>query len=158
MPYWINTNSTLRLAITPRPRGGDWLEFEAQAMRRDQIDILASLLTPEESAELDLVAEASVCAAAGIDFRNFPIPDRQVPESTSAFRDWITELHQQARAGRSIATHCRAGIGRSSLTLAAILSLEGFTAEAAFQGISEARGLKVPDTEEQIEWIRRFRS
>jgi hypothetical protein len=30
-PYWIDTGHAGRLAILPRPRGGDWLEDEASA-------------------------------------------------------------------------------------------------------------------------------
>ena len=33
-PYWVDTGNPLRLAIVPRPRGGDWLEDELDQMKR----------------------------------------------------------------------------------------------------------------------------
>jgi hypothetical protein len=67
------------------------------AMHREGVDILVSLLTPEESSELDLTNEATACAEAGIEFRNFPIPDRETPASLEAFRAFVTELHQESQ-------------------------------------------------------------
>jgi hypothetical protein len=43
-----------RLAIVPRPRGGDWLEDEIASWRRGGIDMVVSTLTEQESVELDL--------------------------------------------------------------------------------------------------------
>jgi hypothetical protein len=57
VPYWIETGSALRLAIAPRPRGGDWLEDDLRALKRDNVDVLISLLTPEENQELVLSAK-----------------------------------------------------------------------------------------------------
>ncbi len=156
MPYWIETGAPTKLAIAPRPRGGDWLETEAKAMRRDGIDILVSLLTPEEEAELGLADEAVVCAEAGIEFRRFSVPDRQTPAATGEFKFFVDSLYQESIKGRAIAAHCRAGIGRSSLLVAAILTRYGLTVEEAFTQISLARGLQVPDTAEQIAWVCDF--
>ena len=158
MAYWIEIDAPARLAIAPRPRGGDWLDDDLQALRRESVDILVSLLTPEEATELALDDEGAACTRAGVEFRNFPIPDRHVPRSTQAFREFISLLHQERTKGRNIAVHCRAGIGRSSLLLASLLTLDGHTAEDAFRRISQARGLKVPDTAEQVEWVHQFRA
>lgn len=158
MAYWIEIDTPSRIAIAPRPRGGDWLDDDLHALRREGVDILVSLLTPEEATELALDDEGAACARAGIEFRNFPIPDRQVPQSTQAFREFIGSLHQEQAKGRTIAAHCRAGIGRSSLLLASLLTLDGYTADDAFHHISQARGLKVPDTPEQVNWVNQFKT
>jgi protein-tyrosine phosphatase len=155
-PFWVETGNQLRLAIVPRPRGGDWLVGEADQMKRAGVDVLVSLLPVEEASELGLSAEAAACHAAGILFYSFPIPDRETPSSTALFSEFIERLRQEAYVGRSIAVHCRASIGRSSLLLAALLCLEGFTPRDAFQRLSLARGLQVPDTLEQILWVERF--
>src|SRR5215472_12911861 len=152
MPFWIDTSAKLRLAIVPRPRGGDWLRDEIDQLKREGIDILVSLLTPEESGELGLEEEAAACNAAGIDYRNFPIPDRQTPESVQVFLAFARSLYEEARTGRSVAAHCRGCIGRSSVLLATIMRLDGFSAEEAFDRISRARGTNVPDTDEQAAW------
>jgi protein-tyrosine phosphatase len=155
-PFWVEIGSLLRLAIVSRPRGGDWLVSEADQMKRAGVDVLVSLLPVEEAGELGLSAEAEACHAAGIIFYSFPISDRDTPSSTVLFSEFVERLRQEAYVGRSIGVHCRASIGRSSLLLAALLCLEGFTPRDAFQRLSLARGLQVPDTLEQILWVERF--
>jgi protein-tyrosine phosphatase len=158
MPHWLNLSTTSKLAIVPRPRGGDWLDDEIRNLRRDGIDVLVSLLTPEEEKELGLNGEAAACEEGSIEFRNFPIPDRQFPASSQTFRAFVEELRALRLQGKNIGAHCRAGIGRSSLLLASLLVTEGYSPDDAFDLISEARGLRVPDTPEQIEWVKNFNS
>lgn len=152
---WINAELCGRLAIMPRPRAGDWLADEIAAWRREGIDIVVSLLEPDEIHELDLQHEATLCHDQGIMFVSFPIQDRGVPashgEAIALFRDLLARNGE----GKSIAVHCRAGIGRSALIAAGILVLSGLSSAAAFAAISEARGLKVPDTDEQRAWLDR---
>ena len=155
-PFWLNTGTQLRLAIVPRPRGGDWLEDEVSQMKRAGVDVLVSMLEADEVAELGLLAEAELCAAGGIIFRSFPIPDRETPTSTVAFSRFVDDLRAEVHAGRSVAVHCRASIGRSSLLLAALLTAEGYKPDDAFRRLSTARGLQVPDTPEQVCWVEHF--
>jgi protein-tyrosine phosphatase len=155
-PFWVDTGNQVRLAIVPRPRGGDWLEGEIAQLKRAGVDILVSMLQADEAAELGLSTEALACEAAGIIFRSFPIPDRETPPSTALFSLFLEELRTQVHAGRSLAVHCRASIGRSSLLLAALLTAEGFTPADAFMRLSTARGIQVPDTRDQVSWVERF--
>jgi len=69
-PNWVETGNQLRLAIVPRPRGGDWLEDELDQMKRAGVDVLVSMLQADEAAELGLSSEAEFCKARGIDFRS----------------------------------------------------------------------------------------
>jgi protein-tyrosine phosphatase len=86
---------------------------------------------------------------------SFPIPDRGVPEIPDAAR--IAESIAAGIAdGRSIAIHCRAGIGRSSVVAACAMICLGIEAGDALSRIKEARGVSVPDTEEQRDWIFAF--
>ena len=57
-PYWVDTGNPLRLAIVPRPRGGDWLEDELDQMKRAGVDVLVSMLQVDEAVELGLSSEA----------------------------------------------------------------------------------------------------
>ena len=43
-----------------------------------------------------------------------------------------------------------------ALLLAAVLCVEGLSPERAFCLISKGRGMQVPDTPEQAEWLARF--
>ena len=101
-PFWVETGTAIRLAIVPRPRGNDWLEDEVTQMKRAGVDVLVSMLQPDEAAELGLSEEAALCAAGGIQFRSFPIPDRETPPSTAAFAKFVEELRVEAHAGRSV--------------------------------------------------------
>jgi hypothetical protein len=74
--HWIEAPPPGRLAIVPRPRAGDWLGDEIAGWRAAGIDLVVSLLEPEEAAELGLQDEAGLCRQNTIEFVSFPIPDR----------------------------------------------------------------------------------
>jgi protein-tyrosine phosphatase len=152
-PYWINAGPRRRLAIVARPRGGDWLDNEIAAWKTAGISIVVSLLTPDEEVEFNLQDEAVQCRDVGIEFVSVPVVDRAVPASGPAFFEIVQQLHQRLDAGAAIGVHCRAGIGRSSLLAAAILVSFGYSAQEALRHIQDARGLPVPETPEQRDWI-----
>jgi hypothetical protein len=79
--HWIETPAAGRLAIMARPRAGDWLDDEVSGWRMEGIDIVVSLLEPEEVSELGLQREAHLCEVHVMEFISFPIPDRGVPGS-----------------------------------------------------------------------------
>jgi protein-tyrosine phosphatase len=145
-----------RLLIVPRPRGGDWLADEVAAWRRAGVDVIVSLLTPEETDDLGIADEEAACRANGVDFLSFPIPDRGVPASRSAALDLLHQLNAALADGKTVAVHCRQGIGRSALMAAGLLILAGTDAESAIQNVSAARALPVPETDEQRNWIMRI--
>jgi protein-tyrosine phosphatase len=153
-PYWIKAD--VRLGIAPRPRGNDWLGDDVLMLRRAGVEILVSALTASESDELGLSEEQSCCTREGILFVSYPIEDRSVPSSFSEFSKLIESLDNKLRLGKAVAVHCRAGVGRSSIIVAGLLSRNGATPESAFRAIEDARGCSVPDTPEQRQWVERF--
>ena len=154
--YWIEGPWRGRLAIMPRPRGGDWLEDEIAAWKGIGIDTVVSALTRAEIAELDLASEAALSEKAGIEFIAFPILDRSVPTSMRATLELVRRLEPELAAGRKIAIHCRQGIGRASLLAACLLAAGGVELASALDRIAAARGCAVPETSEQREWVVRF--
>jgi protein-tyrosine phosphatase len=154
--HWVETSARGRLAIMARPRGGDWLNDEVANWRAAGVDIVLSLITRDEARELDLDSEPDLCAATGIEFLTFPIPDREVPASEFNARKIARHLASTVAEGRSIAIHCRAGIGRSALMAACVLVELGELPDKAFESIGRARGMKVPDTEEQRRWLAHY--
>lgn len=154
--YWVAGPWPGRLGIVPRPRGGDWLRDEIRSWRVAGLDVVASLLTPEETAELGLQEEAARSAEQGLELLSFPIPDYSVPQSRRDLTKLVSRLEEALAAGKNVAIHCRQGIGRSSLVAAAVLVSAGESAEEAFRRIEAARGRPVPDTAEQREWVERF--
>ncbi|NLE61994.1 MAG: tyrosine protein phosphatase [Planctomycetes bacterium] len=153
--YWIKP-LLYRLAIMPRPRGGEWLGDEIASLRRQGVDVIVSLLTADEIAELGLEQEAECCRSAGIEFLSLPIEDRSVPPDPQAARELIERLAVDLRGGKAVAIHCRAGIGRSALVAACILARLGVATTDAFRAIGQARRCAVPDTPEQIDWTDKF--
>lgn len=154
--YWIEGPWQGKLAILPRPRGGDWLEDEVREWRAAGVDRIVSLLTSDEVADLDLAQEGALCEAQRIEFRSFPIVDRSVPASRRAALDLVKDLAELLAEGKGIAIHCRQGIGRSALIAGSLLVLFGIVPEAAFQRVSEGRGCSVPETSEQRQWLMEF--
>ena len=152
--YWIEGPLKGRLAIVPRPRGGDWLEDEIQSWRQAGFDTIVSLLTPDETEEVDLGLEERLSKAQGIEFISFPIPDREVPASREATIALAHKLEAALTSGKGVALHCRQGIGRSSLIAACVLIASGENSTEAFERISTARGRPVPDTVEQKQWVK----
>jgi protein-tyrosine phosphatase len=154
--YWVAVPEPGRLAIMARPRSGDWLKDEVVGWRLQTIDLVVSLLEGSEIAELDLRAEPELCQAHGIEFVSFAIPDRGVPASLRETTLLVQRLAGLLRDGKAIAVHCRAGIGRSSLIAACTLVCSGVEPGNAFDRIAATRGVAVPDTDQQRDWVMRF--
>jgi protein-tyrosine phosphatase len=146
--FQIPTPTPGHLSTMARPRGEDWLDDEMAGLGEAGVDILVSLQSDVERRELGLLDEGPAAERAGIEFHQFPIADFGVPER-SALRPLVETLVEALNAGRHVAIHCRGGIGRSSLVAAAVLVRLGAAPDDAWATISAARGVPVPETEEQ---------
>ncbi len=151
--YVIDGPWTGQLAIVPRPRGGEWLDDELHALKDAGFDVVLSLLTREEAQDLGVSTESLASAKHRIKFVSFPIPDLGVPHSGSATREFLNRLLGELRTGKHVAIHCRQGIGRSGLIAASLLVMAGLDPAMAFRRVSDARGLEVPETSEQRDWV-----
>jgi protein-tyrosine phosphatase len=151
--HWIEGPWKGGLAILPRPRGGDWLEDEVSRWQRSGIDVVVSLLTPDEVAEFGLEEEKASCEVYGIEFISFPIEDRGVPASELAATALVHRLDRSLARGQRIGVHCRQGLGRSALVAASLLVASSVEPKQAFDRVAAARGSSVPDTLEQERWL-----
>jgi protein-tyrosine phosphatase len=124
-----------------------------KALRSAGVDILVSLLTRDEETELGLSDERHHCEASGMVFLSFPITDRGTPGSDGEALALIRQLSRSVSDAKAIAIHCRMGIGRSSLIAASVLVMLGIDGEHAFDLLATARGLAVPDTKAQRQWV-----
>jgi protein-tyrosine phosphatase len=145
-----------QVSIMARPRGGDWLVDEIKAIRSADVEVLVSLLTPDEVMELDLSEEAESCRRQEVIYLSFPIPDRKTPPFSERTFTFLEQLHQHVSAGKHVAVHCRQGLGRAALMAASVLVLAGFSPDQAFERLSSVRGYPVPETEEQRAWVVAF--
>ena len=150
--FWIGGH---RLAVAARPAGEPELAEDLRQLRSGGVDILASALQPDEAAGLGLAEEARLAGDAGLEFVSIPVPDAGTPEP-AAVGDALDWLARAVQDGNSVAIHCRAGVGRSPMLVAAILALGGLEPDAAWQLVAAARGYPVPDNEEQRRWVTAF--
>jgi protein-tyrosine phosphatase len=154
--YWLDGPWPGRLAVGPRPRGGDWLKDDVTSWKRAKVNAVLSLLTSEEEKDLDLRDEAGEVRAQGLDFTSFPIPDRQAPKSEVKLADVLERVAHDISKGKNVLVHCRQGIGRSGLVAACLLVKKGMSPGAAVESVSAARGVSIPETAEQRDWIDHY--
>lgn len=140
------------LSVMAKPVSGEWIEDEFVGFARLGIDKIVCLLEDLEQQEVGLASEEALCIKNSIEYISFPIPDRGLPNTDQAIT-LVEQLLSEIRAGKHIAIHCRAGIGRTGIIAGAVLVKSGLTAQDALALITEARGVQVPDTEEQENWL-----
>ena len=153
---WVQGIEPHRVALMPRPRGGEWLSEEVAGWRDSGVALVLSLLEPVEVRELELQAESKLCTAQGIQFLSFPIPDHGTPASSRELSDVLAQLHKELLSGKAVAIHCRAGIGRTGLVAGCLLHMLHVPYEEIFHLLSRSRGLAMPDTTAQVEWVERY--
>jgi protein-tyrosine phosphatase len=151
--FWIDGNPAPGLASVACPHGDAELKGELQRLKRSRIDTLVSLLEQREAEWLGLGREREYAEKAGLEFLSYPIPDTTVPSNVSTFRAFVANLADRLRQGQHVGVHCRGSIGRATVTAACTLIHLGWEPQAALTAIEQARGLGVPDTDQQREWI-----
>jgi len=67
------------------------------------------------------------------------------------------ELARCVSTGVRGGIHCRGSIGRATITAACTLIHLGWKPREALGAIESARGIAVPDTQEQEDWILQYR-
>jgi protein-tyrosine phosphatase len=154
--YWLAGHWPGKLAMAPRPRGGDWLRDEIANWKRAGVTAVLSLLTSAEEQELALDNEETEVKRQGMQFMSLPIADRHVPSSETKFLSALEKVERHLQSGKHVLVHCRQGIGRSGLVAACLLVRKGLSPDAAVQEVSAARGAPIPETPEQRDWIDHY--
>lgn len=135
----------------PKP-SGDWLKEDVGFYASLGIVRIISLIEPEEVEELNLKDQKRICESFGLGFVSFPIPDYGLPDP-EPFSELADETRHDIEGGASVAIHCRAGIGRSGMLSCTIIAPWFGAAQTAIDHVTKARGVKVPDTEEQRNFV-----
>ena len=68
----------------------------------------------------------------------------------------MKSLEIKLGAGKATGIHCRQGIERSGMIAACLLVSSGIFPDEAFSRLSEARGVSIPETDEQRAWVDAF--
>jgi protein-tyrosine phosphatase len=158
--FWIKSQlpPPPPLAVVLRPRGDEWLEEELLQMKQGGIQTLVSLLEEDEAAWLGLEEEGPVAEQIGMQFLSYPIPDVHLPPHPDSFGTFVAGLADRLRAGIRVGIHCRGSIGRATVTAACTLIHLGWEPKTALEAIAAARGLAVPDSQEQEDWILSYKA
>lgn len=138
----------------PKP-SAEWLSEDVAHYRALGINRIASLLTKDEAEELGLANEDAACVENHVAFCQYPIADREVP-ARHDFAGFAQMIAGELTGNRNVAIHCRAGIGRAGLLACCVLQLLDITPEDAIRMVTDGRGVAVPDTDEQREFILSF--
>ena len=142
------------LAIMAHPGQEQGAASAIASIASDGIQQVVSLLEPAEANALGLGTEAQLVAEQSMAFVSFPIPDMGLPASVSAFAGLARDLYRQVDAGVNTLVHCRGGVGRSGLLAAAVLLHCDLDPRQACEKITRIRGLRVPETREQGDWLQ----
>ena len=150
--FWVPAPFPGRLAVAERPRGGDWLAADLARFRAEGVDTLVSALAGGEVRECWLEEAPAAAEACGLAFLHLPTPNLltlPVDEALPVFE----ELAAQVRAGRGVAVHCHASVGRAPTIVTSVLALLGLDPADAWARVEAVRGKRVPDTNIQRDWV-----
>ncbi|AJQ95499.1 protein-tyrosine phosphatase family protein [Gynuella sunshinyii] len=151
--YKIELIGSGSLSVMAKPVSGEWIEDEFSGIARWGINRIVSLLEDHEAFEVGLNNEKQLAEKYGMEFILYPIPDRGLPSTIQEYLCFTKRLYHEAAGGLNTVVHCRAGIGRTGIIAAGVLLHCGFSPIEAFEHISKIRGVSVPDTQEQIDWV-----
>jgi ADP-ribosylglycohydrolase len=96
--------------------------------------------------------------------QRFAIPDHSIPDRPQVVIAALDAIDAARRRGRCVYVHCRAGIGRTGMIVAAYLMRQGLDNMQAFNRLQDLwqecgrarRWPVVPETDEQIEYVYRW--
>lgn len=144
-----------RLSLLARPRGGGRLDDELAGLVGAGVEVLVSLLTRPEEAELGLGQERRLVERRGLRYVALPVPDLGVPDAATA-RAVAGDLAAELASGAHVALHCRGTLGRAPTLAACVLAEEGLLPPAVWEVLTRARGSSVPETDEQRALVERL--
>ena len=149
--FWIDTPTIGRIAVMSRPMPDQFAELKAAG-----VDCVVSLLEAGEAEQLGLGDEAGLAQAEGMEFLHLPVIDHGIPSAVAPVEAMAAEIIACLKAGKGVAVHCYAGLGRSPLLIAAVLIDNGLSAIEACDLISAARGITVPEMDAQFRWLNAY--
>ncbi|MCH6258992.1 dual specificity protein phosphatase family protein [Puniceicoccaceae bacterium K14] len=142
------------LYVMPKPgKGGGSVAEGIAALKAEGVNLLVSLLQKDEQITEGLEKEAELCSGSDIQYLNFPIEDHHTPNDREAAMKFIEVLKDKLSEGKSIAIHCKGGVGRTGTLAGALMLACNIEPEEVFEKLSAARGKKMPATEEQRAWV-----
>ncbi|MEM7405145.1 MAG: tyrosine-protein phosphatase [Pseudomonadota bacterium] len=117
------------------------LDADIRALRSCGASAVVTLLETSELARLGVPRLLEAYRRHDLRFWHCPIADMQTPQSAfvRAWQDAAPELQAALGEGGCVAVHCAAGLGRTGMFAARILSLAGLAPDAAITAVRRAR-------------------
>jgi ADP-ribosylglycohydrolase len=105
--------------------------------------------------------EYATLLPAAVAYVRKPLPDHGVPASAEDMAAILGTIDAALSAGRKLYLHCRAGIGRTGMTVGCYLATQNRDADAALDALDvlwrqSARSLEwpsIPETDEQVAYV-----
>jgi ADP-ribosyl-[dinitrogen reductase] hydrolase len=102
---------------------------------------------------------------AGIGYESFGLPDHSVPATAQKMREVLTALWRELSTRPGVYLHCRAGIGRTGITVGCYLRELGESGDAALaelnrlwqQNARSASWPEVPETAAQAQFVHTWK-
>jgi ADP-ribosyl-[dinitrogen reductase] hydrolase len=129
------------------------------------IDCFIDLTEPREFTSYEPML-AELPGGRAVAYLRRPIRDHGLPESAAHMQRILDTLDRALAEGRSVYLHCRAGIGRTNMVAGCWIASQGAGGAAALEQLNHAwrgnararRWAQVPETEGQIDFVRRWQS
>jgi hypothetical protein len=120
----------------------------------DELPVLYSAGIRAVVSLLNIPSDEAVFGSAGFSFLCLPVADGGAPTLDQA-SEFVRFVQEQRAAGRPVAVHCEAGLGRTGTMLAAYLISRGDTAETAIRRVREVEKVAI-ETPSQIKFLEDF--
>jgi ADP-ribosyl-[dinitrogen reductase] hydrolase len=112
------------------------------------------------------VAAYETLLPKGVHYFRRPIPDHGIPAAPAHMSEVLERVREALRGARPVYLHCRAGIGRTGMAAGCWLVEEGRSGVEAIEELNHlwqqsarsAQWASVPETDEQSEYVRRWRA
>ena len=153
----IDESSVGSLYRSPMPRGrydvgdlvyGAWLE--------NKIDIVVSLTPEHEFVEKSGANQIHSMIELGFDVIHLPIADRGTIASAE-IETIVSKVIRKLNEGQNVTVHCSAGIGRTGMILACILSsLHKWSTSKSVQFLNSLTPSIGPENYQQMDLVDRF--
>ena len=141
-----------QLSVMPMPGKTGSLTEDIQKLKEKGVTHVVSFLESHELEKLGLQDEEKLLEEVGITYLNFPVQDHHTPTDKKKAQAFAHRLFTNLEKGGHLALHCKGGTGRTGTFAGALLKIAGFDEKNIFSLLSEARGKKMPATEEQKLW------
>ncbi|MGH8176896.1 MAG: ADP-ribosylglycohydrolase family protein [Steroidobacter sp.] len=149
-------------------------EYPGAMSRVEAMERIQALLRAGVTSFIDLTEEGELpeydallleLTEQRIHYRRLPVLDHSVPRSAAHMGQIVDAIEAELVGGHCVYVHCHAGIGRTGMAIACHLVRSGLANEAALEQLQtlwrrcarSRRWPNVPETDEQVEFVRQWR-